>query len=85
MKNSQKVKATIESISFETTRDKLPSVFDFLVNKLDYDPAYEVFTTHTNAAGLTLYIALDFIGTRPKAKSKIFGYVEEEFMAKQYK
>ena len=85
MKAAQKLKATIESISFIVTRSNLPREFDFLVTKLEMCPEHEASCTHTNTANLTMYLALDYVGPRPKSKIKLFGQDEEVFMARQYK
>lgn len=89
MKKTQKLRATVEDITFETTFEKLPAQFMNLVKKLESAPdvvaAFEVVVTSGNAS---LFIQLEYVGAKPKTKAKvssIFGYETEEFMQKQYK
>ena len=83
MNKTQKLKATIEDISFETTFDKLPQQFYCLVAELESDPSMAAHTVVTTSGNATLFIQLDFVGKRPKAKTNItsiFGYETKEFM-----
>lgn len=89
MKKTQKLRATIEDITFETTFEKLPVQFINLANKLesttDMVAAFEVVVTSGNAS---LFIQLEYVGVKPKTKEKvstIFGYNAGDFMQKQYK
>ena len=88
MKKTQKLRATVEDITFETTFEKLPHQFHKLAKQLDTDQsitaAHECVVTTGNA---TLFIQLEYIGKRPKASkaTHILGYEVEEFMEKQYK
>ena len=88
MNKTQKVRATVEDISFDTTLDKLPAQFNKLVRQLESEEslvsAHDVVITSGNAA---LFIRLEVLGKKSKTKPKIdklFGYNTEEFMAKQY-
>jgi hypothetical protein len=85
MNKTQKLLVTIEDITIETTFDKLPKQVLFLVPKLEAEPAYQAHGVVLTSGNATLYVALDFVGKRPKAKVKIFGQEQEEFMARQYK
>lgn len=89
MKKTQKLRATVEDISFDTTFEKLPQQFLGLAQKLEAAPdmmaAFEVVITSGNAS---LFIQLEYVGAKPKVKKKvesIFGYDTEEFMSKQYR
>jgi len=88
MKKTQKLRATVEDITFETTFEKLPHQFHNLAKQLDADQsitaAHECVVTTGNA---TLFIQLEYIGKRPKASkvTHIFGHEVDEFMEKQYK
>ena len=89
MNKTQKVRATVEDISFDTTLDKLPAQFNKLVKQLEDDEslvaAHDVVVTSGNA---TLFIQLEILGKKSKTKQKVvslFGYDAEDFMAKQYK
>lgn len=89
MNKTQKVRATVEDISFDTTLDKLPAQFVKLVKRLESEEsltaAHDVVITSGNA---TLFIQLEILGKKSKTKLKIdnlFGYDTEEFMNKQYK
>ena len=88
MNKTQKVRATVEDISFDTTLDKLPAQFNKLVKQLEEEEslvsAHDVVVTSGNA---TLFIQLEVLGKKSKTKPRIdslFGYKTEEFMAKQY-
>lgn len=89
MNKTQKVRATVEDISFDTTLDKLPAQFNKLVKRLESEEsltaAHDVVITSGNAA---LFIQLEILGKKSKTKPKIdklFGYDAEEFMSRQYK
>ncbi len=89
MKKTQKLRATVEDITFETTFEKLPVQFHNLVKKLEQSPslvaAHECVVTSGNA---TLFIQLEYIGKIPKrdkTTDNIFGYETEDFLSKQYK
>ncbi|MNN94563.1 hypothetical protein D3C81_2132120 [compost metagenome] len=85
MKKTQKLKLTIEDITIETTFDKLPAQVKFLAERLESDPEFAANNVIVTSGNATLFVSLDFIGKRPKAKvSSLFGYKTEEFMAKQY-
>lgn len=88
MNKTQKVRATVEDISFDTTLDKLPAQFNKLVKQLESEEslvaAHDVVVTSGNA---TLFIQLEVLGKKSKTKPKIdslFGYDTKEFMDKQY-
>lgn len=88
MNKAQKLRATVEDISFETTFEKLPVQFHSLAKKLDSSDsmtaAHECVVTSGNA---TLFIQLEYVGKKPKATKvkQIFGQDADEFMARQYK
>lgn len=86
MNKTQKLKATVEDISFETTFANLPSQFLPLIPMLEANPYSGAYGVHVSN-GAALCIQLEFVGKRPKAKtpSQIFGYDEKEFLEKQYK
>lgn len=88
MNKTQKLRATVEDITFETTFEKLPKQFHNLADKLHSDDSllavHECVVTGGDA---TLFIQLEYVGKKPKSKkvNKLFGYDAEEFMVKQYK
>lgn len=88
MKKSQRLRATVEDITFETTFEKLPPQFSHLAKMLEMeDVGYSVHECVVTSGGAILLIQLEYVGPKPKTKQKrkIFGYDEEEVMAKQYK
>lgn len=86
MNKTQKLKATIEDISFETTFEKLPLHFHSLVSKLEADPMFAASTTVVTSGNATLFIQLEFVGKKPKAKvTTLFGQDSQTFMERQYK
>ena len=85
MNKTQKLKATVEDISFITTFENLPQQFKCLVDELEANPNQPAHTVNVTSGNASLFIQLEFVGKRPKAKvSTIFGVNTEEFMARQY-
>jgi len=91
MKDSQKLRITIEDIQYETTYGKLDSKLKVFANKLESQDAFgkmvgfnDVYVGQGNA---TLFVKVEYVGKAPKidGKPKLFGWDEEELMAKQYK
>lgn len=86
MNKTQKLKATVEDISFITTFENLPQQFQCLVSKLEADPSSPAHTVTVTSGNASLFIQLEFFGKRPKAKvSTLFGVDTDEFMTRQYK
>ncbi len=88
MKKTEKLKLTIDNLfTIETTFDKLPEKFRHIAEKLENEGnqfggvAVVVLDNNTNQS---YCVCLDYVGKIVKPKNKIFGYAENEFMAKQY-
>lgn len=87
MKKTQKLKATVEDITFDTTVEKLPIQFHGMLKRLlesESESVHDVIITSGNAS---LFVQLEWLGPKPKLnkKTRLFGYEQDEFLEKQYK
>ncbi len=89
MKLSQKLIVTIEDVIYRTTYADLDDKLKALATRLeDSDmPILGVSCVHLNSGNATLYVGIKYAGAVPKTakKEKLFGYDQDEFMAKQYR
>ena len=87
MKATQKLKVTIETISYETTFAKLDKKLLTIAKKLNDSKEHDVVGLYVTSGNAELCIQMEYIGPIPKdaGKKMIFGEDEEVFMARQYK
>lgn len=83
MKKSQKLRVTVENLSFVCTLDGMDKSLLGIVGKLEKDG-----DQYGPVVGLVgdLCVTVTYAdGTKPPTKQTIFGYDSEEFLQKQYK
>lgn len=89
MKLSQKLIVTIEDLEYRTTYADLDDKLKPLATRLESSemPILGVSGVHVTSGNATLYVGIKYAGAVPKTVKKVelFGYDQDEFMAKQYR
>jgi hypothetical protein len=86
MKATQKLRVTVEDITYETTAAKLDPKLADIAAKLEASGLRECNATHVTSGAAVLFVQVAYIGPIPKARpAKLFGHDTAAFMAKQYK